>query len=240
MLKIDEPLSLLVLFDNTMTFYHFNTFNPISSILGDVDVPLELPGLNQFIPSIPSGRVIIIKGGQNPAKSYLAQLIGNCAIGVGIEPNYVTSRGALDLKRQLDHFFPERGYFISSEDSSPLVWASLLKAKSMLIIDSFSYLLFGREPSDCRHILEEMRKKSKINDSLLLLVLDDNILDRSVEEMILHLADGVITFRTVETADGVKRFLRIERWTNEEIFDENIFYTFTDNHMHIDLRHRII
>jgi len=123
----------------------------------------------------------VIKGGQNPAKSYLAQLIGSGAITVGIEPHYITSRGTSDLKRQLSHFFPDRGYFHASEESSPLGWASLLNSKSMLIIDSFSYLLHGRDPADCRHILEEVRKKCKNSDSLLLLVLDDHILERSVD-----------------------------------------------------------
>jgi archaellum biogenesis ATPase FlaH len=206
----------------------------------DVDIPLELPGLNQFIPSIPSGRLIVIKGGQNPAKSYLAQLIGSGAITVGIEPHYITSRGTSDLKRQLSHFFPDRGYFHASEESSPLGWASLLNSKSMLIIDSFSDVLYGRDPADCRHILEEVRKKCKNSDSLLLLVLDDHILERSVEELILHLADGIISFMTVETSDGVKRYLRIQRWTNDETFDYNIFSTFTEDRMHIELRHRII
>ncbi|MFA5312193.1 MAG: hypothetical protein WC375_02605 [Methanomassiliicoccales archaeon] len=203
-----------------------------------MDIPIEIAGFNRYISFIPSGNVVVLRGGIEPAKEYMPQLLSYTAAKAGMAVSYVTSKGANDLKSHILRF--GNGVKINAvEESSMIAWLRLMDESSLLVIDSFSYLMLGKGPMECRAIVEELRSRAKKSGSVVLLVLDDHLLDDMSEASVLHLADGVLSFKTFEGVEGVRRLVRVERWANGEIIDDNIHYTFIEGRMNVDLRYRI-
>ncbi len=51
---------------------------------------------------------------------------------------------------------------------------------------------------------------------------------------------GPIDFHVKETGEGIVRFIRISRWMDGCTYDSNIFYTFEDMRLNVDLRNRVV
>ena len=88
--------------------------------------------------------------------------------------------------------------------------------------------------------IKEMKSVSQRTHSLFVLVIDDGMLDDLTEAVLLHYADGLIRFMNVESPEGVKRFMRIPLWIKGTSFDDNIFYTFYNGRLSVDLRYRVV
>ena len=205
-----------------------------------VDIPIDIPGLIQFISSIPSGNIILINGEPDHVKSYFTEYVGVKAQEAGKTVSFITSRGKEDVIKDLKSFFGDGVSFDLHEELAWSKWLGHIKPNNLLIIDSFSFMMQGQSTVVLKAALEQMRHVVKQNEAVLILVADDGTLQKTYELLLTHLVDGIIAFRHKETSEGISRFIRILRWMDGRVFDNNIFYTFDDKRINVDLRHRVV
>jgi KaiC/GvpD/RAD55 family RecA-like ATPase len=210
------------------------------SVVSAVDIPIDIPGLTQFISSIPAGNVLLIRGEADQVKSYFAQYLGVRAKQVGDKVSLITSRGKEDVLKDLRSFFGEKAQIDLSEDVTWTKWLGQVKPETVLIIDSFSFMMHGQATQTIRATVEELRRAVKHSNSLVILVSDDGMLEKTNEALLAHLMDGIVVFVTKETSEGISRFIRIQRWMDGRAFDNNIFYTFDERRINVDLRYRVV
>ena len=204
-----------------------------------MDIPIDIPGLNQFIPSIPNGSIILVKGTSDSVKTYFVQYLSNRAQRAGGRVIYVSSRGREEVLDQFKRFFND-GAVDVNEERSPMKWVNQVTKGSVLIVDSFSYLMLDKDIHILRTILEEMRRLAKQRGGVVILTVDDGMFDQLHESILTHLVDGIIDFMLKETSEGVRRFMRIARWTDGRTFDGNVYYTFDEQRINVDLRYRVV
>ena len=53
-------------------------------------------------------------------------------------------------------------------------------------------------------------------------------------------ADGIIQFLSKDAADGLTRYIRIPKWMTGSSYDRNIYYTYEEGRINIDLRYRVV
>lgn len=211
-----------------------------SPAVPDVDIPIDIPGLTQFISSIPSGNVLLIKGEPDRVKSYFAEYLGMKAQMAGKQVTFITSRGEEDIVKDVKGFFGDQANFDLQEELTWTKWSSHVKPDNVLIIDSFSFIMQGQSSEILKTTLEQLRRWIKHSDSILILVADDGMLPKTLELILGHLTDGIISFSSREAPEGVTRFIHILRWMDGRVFDSNIFYTFDERRINVDLRYRVV
>ncbi len=205
-----------------------------------MDIPIEIPGLNQFIPSVPGGSVVLVRGGNDYAKTFFAEYLGEQGRRAGMRLVFVTSRGKEEVTAHYRRNFNDGVGIEFLEDRSPLWWSVLVREDVVMVIDSFSYFMLDKDSQSFRATLEEMRMASRKAKAIVVLTLDSGMLPPEREAVLLHLVDGVIDFHVKETGEGIVRFIRISRWMDGCTYDSNIFYTFEDMRLNVDLRNRVV
>ncbi len=203
-------------------------------------IPIDVVGLSKFISEIPDGNIVLIEGRIDPIKAYFAQLIGCTAFSNGREIIYVTSRVPKEIQEELTFYNYNPKTFNIISEKSARHWKDFIKMNTVLIIDSFSYLMLDKELYEFRHIMEELRERCKEKNAIVLLTLEDDMLDEKQEITAEYLADGIIRFRSKDISKGIQRYLYIPKWMDCVSFDDNIYYTFDGKKMKVDLRSRVV
>ncbi|MEM0493485.1 MAG: hypothetical protein QXS02_06010 [Candidatus Thermoplasmatota archaeon] len=201
-------------------------------------IPINIPGLDQFIQEIPDGNIIVIQGDIDPIKTIFTQILAGYAQRNKKEVIYVSSRAKEEIREELLQYTGS-SHFKVIEERSHRYWKDFVKKDVVLIIDSFSYLVLDKSLSEVRTILEELDSLCKQNNTILLLTLEYGMLDEKIQITINHLADGIIHFLYRETTKGIARFIRISKWLNRYSFTDNIYYSFDGTRINIDLRARV-
>jgi archaellum biogenesis ATPase FlaH len=201
-------------------------------------LPINIVGLNEFIKDIIFGSIILVEGNIEPIKSIFVQNLGIHAQQNNYDVNFISSRAKEEIIEQVSYLNKEIDFNVIEERSSRH-WKDFLKKKSILIIDSFSYLVLEDSIIDVRNILEELDSLCKKKSAIIILTVEHGMLDEKVRITVGHLADGIIQFLSRDTTDGVARFIRIPKWVNRKSFDENIFYQFDGKRINVDLRARV-
>lgn len=205
-----------------------------------MDIPIDIPGLTQFISSIPSGNVLLIRGESDQVKSYFAEYLGVKAQQVGGRVSLLTSRGKDDVLKDLKGYFGDKVSFDLHEEQTWPKWLGYVRPGNVLIIDSFSFMMQGQSATVLKATLEQLRRAVKHTDSVIILVMDDGMMQKTYEVLMGHLMDGIITFNNRETSEGITRFIRILRWMDGRVLDNNIYYTFNEKRINVDLRYRVV
>lgn len=205
-----------------------------------MDIPIDIPGLNQLIPSIPGGNLLLLKGATDPVKTYFVQYLAHRAQAHRAKVIYVSSRGREEVQEQFRRLFDNGAPADVNEERSPMKWVNQVGEGSVLVVDSFSYLMFDKDVHVLRTVLEEVRRLVKQKGGTVVLTMDDGMLDQVHEAILMHLVDGIIEFMHKETSEGMRRFMRISRWMDGRIFDANIYYTFDEMRINVDLRYRVV
>lgn len=202
-------------------------------------IKIDIPGLNKYISEIPDKQIILIEGKLDPIKTYFVTYLGSIANKNGHKVVFITSRVKEEIEKQLAYYGPETKDFEIIEERSARHWEDYISKDSVLIIDSFSYLMLGKSLYEFRDLLEDLRKKCKQERAIVLLTVVDGMLEEKQEITVEYLADGIIRFLTRESPKGIARFVRIPRWHGYVSFDDNIHYTFDGDRMKVDLRSRV-
>lgn len=202
-------------------------------------VPIAVSGLNQIVPELPPGTLILLEGNVDPVKTIFAIKLGSSAAQNGRKPVYVSSRIASDIEQDLNRFAPGQVFTIV-EDRSPQQWEQHIASDSFLIIDSFSYLMHAAHVNECRGTIESIYRQCKQCNGTAVLLIDTGMLERRAELILEHLADGIIRFQSRETSEGKNRYMQVPKWVNGQSFDQNINYTLDDTTINVDLRSRLV
>lgn len=205
-----------------------------------MDVPIEIAGLTQVIDRVSSGSLVVIKGGPDPVKTFMAHLMGVQCVKSGLKVSFVPSYDRETAQNLLDHYFKGMTGIDFVDIKDPESCGYHIQRDRALVVDSFSYLIMGRMMGDAKTALTGIRARLKETRSTAFLVLTDGMLSPEMEAVILHHADGIILLLEKESAEGVKRYLRIPRWMDGSTFDMNIYYSFNENGISVDTRYRVI
>jgi KaiC/GvpD/RAD55 family RecA-like ATPase len=204
-----------------------------------VDVPIDIPGLEQFIPILPFGAVVFVKGGVDPAKTFFAFHLVETANISGRSVNIITSRSRIEVEELLQEYFPA-ATDVNVIDFLKEDLMETIPSGSLVVVDSFSFLLLENDISYACAKIMDFKLASRMTSSLFVLVIDDGMLDERTEAALMHYSDGLIKFMTVESSEGMKRFMRIPLWVDRTCFDDNIFYAFNDGRISLDLKYRVV
>jgi KaiC/GvpD/RAD55 family RecA-like ATPase len=204
-----------------------------------VDIPIDIPGFDQFIPILPFGAVIFIKGGVDPAKTFFALHLIEAANKAGRFVNVISSRSGMEVRELIQEYFPT-AVRTNIIEASEVDIINDVHPDSLVVVDSFSFLMLENDLKLTSSKIREMKAASQRTNSLFVLVIDDGMLDDRTEAVLLHFADGLIKFMSADNPEGLKRFMRIPLWINGTSFDDNIFYTFNDGRLSVDLRYRVV
>lgn len=126
------------------------------------------------------------------------------------------------------------------EGDAPTLWRDHLNKKSVLIIDSLSYLMQGREASDFKRVMEDVKSACRVSGAVVIQLVEFGMFDQSAEVLSGFYADGIIQFLSKDAADGLTRFIRIPKWMAGSSYDRNIYYTYEEGRINIDLRYRVV
>lgn len=204
-------------------------------------IPIDMTGLKHFIPEIPDGQIILIEGKLDPIKTFFVKHLGHIACRNGRKVTFISSKNKVQIRESLkcETDFDHKNFEIIDERSSRH-WKDHIEEKSLLIIDSFSYLMLDKSLYEFRDVMEDMRDECKIKNAIALLTLVDGMLGEKEEITTEYLADGIIRFLTRESSKGKERYIRIPRWIGNVSFDDNINYSFDGKRMNVDQRERVV
>ncbi len=202
-------------------------------------IPIHITGLNEFIPEIPDGTMILVEGSIDPIASIFVQQLANVATDHKDLVTYITSRTKEEVLEMVRFHNKNPPSFTVVEDPSYLHWTDYLKLNSMLIIDSFSYLVLDKSMLEVRQILQDFLRMSRQQEAVVLITMEQGMLDPKIEVTIAHLADGIFHFLTRDTSVGVAHLIRIPKWVTGNSFDDNIYYKFDGRRINVDLRARV-
>lgn len=204
-----------------------------------MDVPIDIPGFDQFIPILPFGATIFLQGGVDPAKTFFALHLIEAANKAGRYVNIISSRSKMEVNGLIQEYFPTIGNANIVEASND-DFVKEIHPDSLVVIDSFSFLMLKNDLSDSVARIKEIKSASQRTNSLFVLIIDDGMFDDQKEASLLHFADGLIKFMSIDNQEGIKRFMRIPLWINGTSFDDNVYYTFNDGRLSVDLRYRVV
>lgn len=209
-----------------------------------MSIPVEIYGLSTLIPEVPDGRMVLVEGGTDPAKSYFLRRLTLTAVRSGKKTTFLTSRDRAELQTQLSAEGKVDPWKEDHLDINELDGLSAMngfgRAGGLLVIDSFSVLTLELEASRFSGLLRELRLLARTWGTTVLLGTDRGMLDQRAEAIAAHLSDGVIQFHAKEGAEGLQRYLRIPKWTDGRFVDRNVYYSFDGSRMSIDLRNRVL
>jgi archaellum biogenesis ATPase FlaH len=202
-------------------------------------IPVTITGLNQFIEEIPEGNLILVESSIDPIATIFVQQLGVIAQKNGHQVTYITSRTKEEVLEQIIFYQDEPADICVIEERSHRRWKDYVTEKSVLILDSFSYLILDVPLMEIRNILEEFLKLCQQLNAIVIITMERGMLDSKVEIATGHLADGILLFLSKDTSKGIARFIRIQKWIKGQSFDENIYYTFDGKKINVDLRSRV-
>lgn len=205
-----------------------------------VDIPIDIPGMAKMISSVPEGSLVLLRGDFDSVKSFFAQYLGAKSREAGNRVVIVSSRGQEEARAEMRALFGKEATADYSDERQWMKWLNALRENVTIIIDSFSLMMFDKDAITLRSVMEELRAAVKSRKATAVLVVDDSMLDELQESIVMHSMDGVLSFHLKENPDGVARYFRIMRWTDGRAYDSNIFYTFNERRMNIDLRNRVV
>jgi KaiC/GvpD/RAD55 family RecA-like ATPase len=207
-------------------------------------LPIEIPGLDTLVPSVPEGMVVVAESAADPAKSFFIQRLCRTARDRNLPVTFVTSRDREELVNLFD-----KGEVYSEDDAGAIRVVArdqienldiLADRGGVIAFDSFSFLTFGLTPMRVAEMLRELRTICRHQGSIVLLGTDRGMFEPRSEAVTIHLADGVFQFHVREGPEGVVRYLRVPKWMDGRFIDRNIYYEFDGKRMAIDLRKRVI
>ena len=204
-------------------------------------VPVEVPGLNQFIEEIPDGAIVSIEGGVDHPKAVLAHMIIKSALVQDRELIYVGPRGAAGLLEQLPAWGDLSSKVAHRLEGLDLVsLCTCLPSKPLVVIDSLSYLIHDKDITEVQTMLESIRQGARASGAIVLQLLEEELLSREMRTIACFHSDGVIQFQVRDVPDGVTRFMRIEKWMSGFSYERNIYYNYTEGNINVDLRYRVV
>ncbi len=212
---------------------------------GGYGIPVEVPGLSLLIPRIPAGSIIVAESGPDPAKSHFVRTLGLAAYRTGRPVVFLTSRDQAELRSLLlregglapgDYV---EGIEVVERDSIQGA-NELPRPSGLLAVDSFSLLTLDLSPARLVALLRDVRGWLRARRAIVVLATDRGIAEPRSEAITAHLSDGVIQFHSKETAEGVARYLRIPKWMNSGVVDQNIHYDFDGKRIAVDMRRRVL
>jgi archaellum biogenesis ATPase FlaH len=202
-------------------------------------IPISITGLNQFISEIPQGNLILVESSIDPIATIFVQKLAVLARKNGHDVTYITSRTKQEISEQIIYYQSEPVDICVIEERSNRKWKEYITEKSVLILDSFSYLILDVPLVEVRSVLEELLKLCQQLNAIVIITMEKGMLDSKVEISTGHLADGILKFLCKDTNKGIARFIRIQKWMKGQSFDENIYYTFDGKKINVDLRSRV-
>jgi len=186
-------------------------------------IPVEVPGLDAFIPEVPEGRLVLLEGGLAPAKSALARRVLATAQSQGRAVRLLSTR-------------PAEGETLPATEVSS--WPSEWPAADVAV-DSFSLLHLGTGAAEVADRLRRMRKACAANGTVAVLVLDDGQMEPAAVAAAHHLADGVVQFRARDDPEGAIPYLRVPKWMARGGTERNVYYGFDGEALLVDTRRRV-
>ncbi len=202
-------------------------------------IKIEIPGLTEYIQKMPNGNVILVEGGINPSTSIFVQHLATVAHKQGRCVNYITSKTKEEVEEQVNIIQRQPPVFPIIEERSHRHWKEYISDESILVIDSFSYMVLDRSLADVVLIMEEFLRLCKEHRSIVILTGERGMLDQQMEITIAHLADGIFLFLSKDTSKGIARFIRVPKWVDGNSYDDNIYFTFDGHRINVDLRSRV-
>lgn len=198
--------------------------------VGDaLPIPVEVPGLETVIPNIEDGGLVLLEGGPDPAKSFMARRLARSAIAGGRRVRFLTSREAASVR--ID----------DAEIEESAQWDDLLSVDVQcdLFVDSFSFLAIESEDDSLVRLLREWRRQAG-DQHAVVLTLEHGMMTARQETIAQHMADAVLEFRRREREDSVRPYLQIPRWFGGRTDPRNYYLSFTGDEMMVDTRTRLV
>jgi len=203
-------------------------------------ISIGIPGIQRYIQDIPDGMVILLEGGADHMPSNIAQALAPSAFAQKRPVRYITSRRQEDVILQILNNGQDPEAFNVTENIDPDRWGDHILKGAMVIVDSFSFFILGKEVQYVKDLMLRLRSVCREMGANLVLIAEQGMLERTTEAVTHYLADGIIQFMFSERPEGVSRYLRIPKWVNETMVDQNIFYEYEGGHIKIDLRSRVV
>lgn len=208
-----------------------------------MNIPIEIPGLNTLIPELVEGRLVVVEGGTDAAKSFFVRRLALTALHGQWPVTFVISRDRTEL---LDLLATEGG--ISQPDGRLTVVEresvrsldEFATRSGLLAVDSFSFLTLDLPAVDLAHMMRRLRGLCQTHGLSVLLATDRGMLEPHAEAVAAHMSDGFLQFFIQEGPEGAVRFLRISKWTGGKFVEKNVYYEFDGKRLAIDLRSRVI
>ena len=201
---------------------------------------IPVSGLDQHIGEIPAGSLVLVEGPLDPAKTTMAMGLAAEAAGAGWLVVFITSRHEAPVIAALDQKGGPTGRIRVLGMRPPSVWNPLIKGNTLILVDSFSYIVQEVQGLILRQTLEETRRLCIQHGAIVFLTMEPGMLDPRVERSIEHIADGIISLHMRESPDGIVRFLRIPVWMDGRTVDRNVNYTIERDLMTVDTRARVV
>lgn len=197
-------------------------------------IKLNIEGLNNIIHEVPDSSLIVVEGGIDTVSTIFVQYIAELCVKENKTISYVTSKTQKKVINECNGNYP------IIEEHSHMHWKKYIKKDSILIIDSFSYLILEKSLTEVRLILEDFLNLCKQLNAIVILTIERDMLERQTEITVMHMSDGIIRFLSRDTTEGLSRFIRIPKW-NDFSFDDNVYYTLDSRNkeINIDMRERV-
>ena len=188
---------------------------------------------------VPDGSLIAINSSNDPSSRLFVNAVVEGALGGERRIVYFASPGMREaLESDVDIDDESSIIFIDVGDMTR--WPSSIPENSLVVFDSFSYLVLDKRIFQVSPILEEMKKRAVIKNSVVVLNLESGMLEPRFETLINYLADGVLDFRVRENSDSVQRYMMVPKWRRSSSIDTNIYFTIERGRIKFDLRSRVV
>lgn len=114
-----------------------------------------------------------------------------------------------------------------------------MSSRSVLIVDSFTYLIYDLDLETFKRSFTELRKSVKELGSTLILVSHRNLERTDKGSIAAYLSDSVVSFEVQEGDEFIRRYMRVHRW-HDKVLEQFIYYKMEQGRMDIDLRARVV
>ena len=132
--------------------------------------------------------MISIEGGVDPPKAIMVGEIASTAKENGWQISYVCPRGRCGSLQSLPGSWKEEMLLV--EGDAPTLWKDHMKNKGLLIIDSLSYLLQGRDVQEFKRVMEDVKSACTSSGAVVIQLVELGMLDRWAEVLSGFYADG--------------------------------------------------
>jgi KaiC/GvpD/RAD55 family RecA-like ATPase len=203
-----------------------------------VGIAVNIIGMNKVTGSVPYGSLIVVNSSNDPSSRLFMNgfLEGAFKNESGIV--YFASPG---MRQAVESDITTIDQTIDFVDETDIIkWPSFVRKRSLIVFDSFSYLVLDKRVFQVSPILEELKRRARMMDSIVLLNLESGMLDTKFETLVKFLADGVIEFRKRENSDSIQRYMMIPKWNRIGCIDTNIYFTIENGSIKFDLRSRVV